>query len=217
MILDKVYCINLVEDTARKEHMIKEFAKVNLLDNVIWMSANRPPKTYKASNYQFSGEFGCALSHLKALVDAIGSSNPIAVFEDDAVFCENAEERIYEVLYNLPPDWSIVRLGGRPQQKLIRYNDYLCIIGKFIQTTGYIVNPIYLKDIVKFMTDRISLNFPNACADNMINDYTLLNSIPGYTCYPPIVHQKDGYSTLRFGDRNYKSLTDSDWVTHRPC
>ncbi len=213
---EKLYCVHLPEDSDRRTHMENEFSKLNILNKITWLSANRPLTGYSSSNYQFPGEFGCTLSHLKVLVDAIGSIKPIAVFEDDAVFAAQTEQQLTDVLNNLPLDWSIIRLGGRPLERLEIYNKHLCVIKKFTQATGYIVNPIYLKDIAKFILDRLGRNFPDACADNLLNDYTLLNNIPGYTCYPPIIWQKDGYSTLRLGNRAYKNLTDQSWVKYKP-
>jgi GR25 family glycosyltransferase involved in LPS biosynthesis len=206
----KIYCINLPEDINRTNFMIDEFNKLDIISKVNFIAANRPPPKYKSSNYQFAGEFGCALSHLKAIIDGINSTNPIVIFEDDAEFINNAENNIKNIIENLPENWSIIWLGGLPREKLIKYNDYLCNVGEFVQLVGYIVNPTHIKPIINFILDNISQPFPNACIDNIINNYTLINK-SGYCSYPPIVSQVDGYSTLRQGNRFYKNLVNDKW------
>lgn len=61
-----------------------------------------------------SGAYGCALSHVavleQALADGIWS---LLVLEDDAVFCEEFTARLQEFKERVPDDWAMVMLGGQ--------------------------------------------------------------------------------------------------------
>jgi len=211
----KIYCINLPGDISRKNEMEDQFTKFNINDSISWMSATRPPKNYKASNYAYAGEFGVSLSHLKIIIDAIGSKKPVLIFEDDAVFADNTETILTESWNHLPDDWSIIYVGGKPLNKLIRYNNYLCKTEDFIQLVGYILNPLHIKNIAKYITDNLSNNHPLSCIDSIVNKYAIQDN-SSYCYYPPIVHQRPGYSTLRQGHRDYVSHTQQHWNTYKP-
>ena len=211
-----IYCINLPEDDERRKHMEKQFKLLEPKFPINWISAARPHSSFKTTNYQFSGEFGVTLSQLKALVHSMGKHVAPMIFEDDVVFCDDAHDRISQFINNLPSDWAIAYLGGCPKEKLVRVNEYVCKVGNFTQAASWLVNIDHINSLINFILDRMSLPFPNACFDNMINDYIRVANNPGYCAYPPIIEQKDGWSTLRQGDRNYKTMIRGEWEKFKP-
>lgn len=212
-----IYCVHLPDDTERYEHMKQQFESVNINNSdVQYTHAARPFNKYQSTNYQFAGEFGVTLSQLKVLISSIEMNKTSMIFEDDIVFCPNASQRISSFIEHLPGDWAIAYLGGCPKEKLVRVNEHVCKVSAFTQAAGWLVNPIHVRSLTNFILDRMGLPFPHACVDNMINDYIRVMEQPGYCAYPPIIEQKDGWSTLRHGDRNYKAMIRDEWEKFKP-
>lgn len=207
-----VFCINLEEDIERRQHMTNQFFNCGI-KNVEFISANRPFNGYKSTNYQYAGEFGVTLSQLKAINVA---KKHAVIFEDDIVFVKDAISRINSFLENLPDDWIIAYLGGCPREKLIPVNDYVCKVGDFTQAAGWIIRDTHQWRLMNFIFERMGRSFPDACFDNMINDYIKVEKNPGYCAYPPIIEQKDGWSTLRQGDRNHRDMIRGEWEKYKP-
>ena len=212
---EKIYCINLPEDTTRKTEMLEQFHKFDISDRITWLAATRPPKNYRACNYMYSGEYGVALSHLKVIIDAVGAQKPVLILEDDAVFADNTEAVLVESWNSLPNNWSLLYIGGKPLNKLTKYNNYICKTTQFIQLVGYIIHPSHIKNIAKFITDNLSNKHPLSCIDSIVNQYAVLDN-SSYCYYPALVHQRPGYSTLRQADRDYTIDTSHHWNKYKP-
>lgn len=218
--LNKIYCVNLDEDIERRISMDEAFNTLGIKKYVKYFCAPRPNPDYTSSNFQFAGEFGCSLSHLKCLINAAPNTEEhdhgILILEDDLIFDEKFHEKFNESLVSIPDDWNVLYLGGRPKKKLMKINSHLCKVDEFLQTTGYVVRTSKIKALAEYFCDRLGTTFPNACADKILNDFILQDSGTGYTLYPPIIEQQDGYSTLRFGDRKYKNMIRAEWDKFKP-
>lgn len=215
---DKIYCINLPEDKERKEQMTINFEKINILDRVDWISAPRPYSDYKSTNYWFAGEFGVVRSQLKALIDGLeyGISNGIVIFEDDVRFIDDAEKVLEKSLNSLPDDWSVFYLGGTPKEMMTRINKNICKVKKFTSAFAYCISKNALKEYIDFFIDRMGCKFPDACCDNILNDFILMKNKNGYACDVPIAWDIPGWSTLRQGDRNYSEGIKKSWINYTP-
>jgi len=215
-----IYCINLPEDVERRQHLKKQFESVNIDDSIVnYMCAEKPFSGYKSTNYQFAGELGCTLSHLKAIIRSMENFDQknLLIVEDDATFHNSLDlkKEINNVINDLHVEWDIIYLGGSPTTKLKNYNDKLCIVtGEFKQTVGYILNAKSKIKLAEFITDSISKPFPNACADNILSNFRKEDRVMCF--YPPLIYQKEGYSPLRNGYRDYRNKTDSHWKENRP-
>ena len=81
------------------------------------------------------GAFGCCLAHVAAQMRVLSDEeysddDPLAFFEDDAVFCDGFLEKLETVAKFVPDDWEILYLGGellltgRPKPKpIFKYTD----------------------------------------------------------------------------------------------
>lgn len=63
------------------------------------------------------GAFGCCLAHVAAQMRVLSDEeysddDPLAFFEDDAVFCDGFLEKLETVAKFVPNDWEILYLGG---------------------------------------------------------------------------------------------------------
>jgi len=59
------------------------------------------------------GAYGCYLSHLLALSDAVTRQERVLILEDDCLFCDNFTQRADAFLTGVPGDWDQVYLGGQ--------------------------------------------------------------------------------------------------------
>lgn len=210
---DKIYCINLVTDHERKTVMKDQFDKLGIQDRINWRSAPRPYAGYYSSNYKFAGEFGVVLSHLKALTDAISSDivNGIAIFEDDVYFDSDTHNLLQRTLDDVPDDWDVLYLGGRPLKKVEHVRGNIYKVDKFTSAMSYCISAKALRDYVNFYIDSMSTPFPDACCDNILNDFILRKFKKGYAMYPTLTSTIPGWSTLRQADRDYEKVFARDW------
>lgn len=215
---DEIYCVHLPEDIDRQNQMKMIFGQLGILNRVINISAPRPYYGYKSTNYSFAGEFGVVRSQLKILVDAL-HRNPtrgVAIFEDDVCFLDNTNEILKTCLNQLPKDWDILYLGGTPKEMMTRVDTHICKVNKFISAMAYCINAKTLKEYIDFYIDRMGEPFPDACCDNILNDFIILKNKNGYACTPPIAWDIPGWSTLRQGHRNYRNGIKTAWETYTP-
>jgi GR25 family glycosyltransferase involved in LPS biosynthesis len=210
---DKIYCINLVTDHERKTVMKDEFDKIGIKDIINWKSAPRPDAGYYSSSYRYAGEFGCVLSHLKALIDANSSDivNGIVVFEDDVYFDDDTNTLLQNALDNLPNDWDVLYLGGRPMKKVEHVQGNIYKVDKFLSTMSYCISAKALRECVNFYIDNLGHSFPDSCCDNILNDFILKKFKKGYAMYPTLTSPTPGWSTLRKSNRNYDVVFYNSW------
>jgi len=60
------------------------------------------------------GEKGCFISHLRIYQKIVQENIPYAIiFEDDAIFCEDFENKLERIIQNIPNNTDILYFGGR--------------------------------------------------------------------------------------------------------
>lgn len=75
------------------------------------------------------GAYGCALSHIAVLEQAMTDQvHSLLVLEDDAVFCSDFGDRVHELGQQVPDDWAMLMLGGQhlygvPNRPVVRCKD----------------------------------------------------------------------------------------------
>ena len=210
---DKIYCINLLTDHERKTIMKKQFEIFDISERVNWVSSPRPYTGYYASNYKYAGEFGVVRSQLKAITDSLSSDlvNGIAIFEDDVLFDEESLSLLAEALDNLPEDWDILNLGGRPLEKVERVKGNIYKVNKFTSAMSYCISAKAIQEYVGHYIDGMAQKFPDACCDNLLNDFILHKGKKGYVMYPNLTSTIPGKSTLRGDVRDYRKIFDEYW------
>lgn len=208
-------CINLPNDTDRKQFMLSQFNELGL--DFLFISSPRPFEGYAANNYQYAGEQGALRSHLKAITSFIGyDDNPVVILEDDVILDPQFKFKLKAFLTDPPPKWDLLYLGGAPRAKVIE-SEYprVSMVTEFTQACGYVLPADALRAFICFAFDRMGEKFPNACYDNILNDFILLNKKIAYAFDPPIVYQAPGFSTLRQGPRNYVDFTNQQWSIYK--
>lgn len=117
---DKIYCINLAERPDKKKKMEERFDKLGI--EVEWFTAvtygfagKIVPALVKSKVSHFNtkqpNEFGAALSHYTVIKKALLEGHEqIFVFEDDAKFDKNFNDKIPKYLDSLPDDANMMML-----------------------------------------------------------------------------------------------------------
>jgi GR25 family glycosyltransferase involved in LPS biosynthesis len=117
--IDKIYVINMEKDLKRKENTIKTFQKYNIYNlsknnNVEIRKAEdwtnkSPPKSFRGPTN--GGAYGCCISHLKCIDDAIEQKyDTVLIMEDDLMFHNNFIEEWNSI--SVPNDWNILYLSA---------------------------------------------------------------------------------------------------------
>jgi GR25 family glycosyltransferase involved in LPS biosynthesis len=104
---DWVFCISH-PITERKDDMTVRLASIGLFAPQFVYAAR--PKSLVMSNMRRnpSTEFGCNLSHIKAVGRAVEVQAKRALFlEDDVVFSDGAETILRSAIEALPEDWDV--------------------------------------------------------------------------------------------------------------
>lgn len=109
---DEIYCINLNKRTDRWEECQKEFNKHNI--NVNRFNAfNGEDFSNEVIPNLNASQIGCLMSH-RELIKKIKSKNlkNALILEDDIQFSDDLNEKLPEIMKQLPSDWDMLYLGG---------------------------------------------------------------------------------------------------------
>lgn len=114
--IQRSYLINLKRRPDRLEESLKEMNKAGIRPVVfpaVDGSALPLPQGWKDG----AGAYGCLESHKRVLENAIlDGLECIAVFEDDAVFTDNYQEKLAHLVRQAPKDWDMLYVGGQHRQ-----------------------------------------------------------------------------------------------------
>ena len=167
----KIYIINLKRETKRRENIIKELKKQNLLDFEI-IDAIDGDKIKKSEldhliskNNKFinpintnmnTPEICCALSHIKVYKRFIQANSDYAlIFEDDAVFLNDFSEKLQKfIIRNFKYKKQIILLSELWQffkKPLDIENEYEIVdVRNAVLTHAYFINKEAAKSLISF-------------------------------------------------------------------
>ncbi len=193
-LVDKAYVINLDRRQDRLERFTKGLPKPWLLPEVIRQKAidvnlAPPPDWFRHE----VGQWGCRQSHLRILEDSLNEGiDSVLIFEDDAEFCPDFNNRLKAFLTELPTDWELVFLGGNHTRPIVKKLSKNVVVPSYVT----LAHAYMVKDI-KNLYRYINKHTPNrAEIDHRIGEYC--NS--GTKVYAPsewLVYQSAGFSDLR--------------------
>ena len=139
--LDKIYVINLEKDIEKRELMKKKLKKYNIKAKYIKAIDGKDSNIFneylenkiKFNNtelYRTPGAYGCLLSHIKVLEDAIENKyNCICIFQDDIIFHKDFYNLLEFQMNYINNDWDVLYLGS-VQRKYINYNKNFYYVSK---------------------------------------------------------------------------------------
>lgn len=199
-----VYVVHL-PNAERKARIAAELARVGF-NNVTYVHAQEPVAGFTMSNMRRNprGEFGCALSHIKAICTAIADGVDRALFvEDDIKF------RHYDFI-EWPEDWRVIYYGGHPREPVQKVDECLYRVGRFSCAEAYEMNRESMREFLQFWCDRAGQ--PNAMFDFILGEFAAQGG--GYALYPTMTYQPPGYSQIggKFDDKT--ALIERGWKTN---
>ncbi|MBP7951611.1 MAG: glycosyltransferase family 25 protein [Verrucomicrobiales bacterium] len=116
-MIPRIYILNLPYKPDRRERLAAHLAELDLFpaDRIRWVKAlsgdwSPGPAWWTAGN----GAWGCLMSHLHVVHDAVMDGlESYLVLEDDVVFHPRAEEMLSRLMREVPDDWDQIYLGGQ--------------------------------------------------------------------------------------------------------
>lgn len=158
--LDKIYVINLERDREKKELMIKKLKKYNINAEFVKAVDGKNPEIYKEyiknkksinifglhGLYRTPGAYGCLLSHIKVLEDAINNNyNQICILQDDIIFHNNFYSEL-NIKLKIIPDYDILYLGSTQLNINWNYNNNYYYVNKNNDVRGF--HSVVLKKVI---------------------------------------------------------------------
>ena len=205
-----VYCIHLPHKERRK-HIEAELARVGF-DDITYIHAQEPVADFTANNMRRNprNEFGCSMSHIKAQMAAISDGCTEALFvEDDAVFADNAWQRLADALDQLDHNYSVLYLGGHPRGPVERLNwiDLYQLKQAFACTEAYCMPAAEMRHFIQFWCDRAGQK--NAMIDFILGEFA--GQRRGYAFYPTLTTQAVGWSVIGKKIDDKADLIERGW------
>ncbi len=140
--IDAVIYINLDNRTDRKNLLLNEFKKINIIDDVYRIAGIPTPK---------NGHKGCCQSHILALELAkLNDWDTVAIFEDDFELNVSPEEynRLIDkaLKYN---KWDVIILHGSEQENKKTIDEDMYYLKHSTQSTAYIIKKEYIDTLLE--------------------------------------------------------------------
>jgi uncharacterized protein YbdZ (MbtH family) len=204
-----VYVIHL--PNAERKAKIAAELESNGFTESRYVAAQEPANGFTMSNMRRNarGEFGCSLSHLKAIATAAADGRSRALFiEDDVVFI--GAERLMDALAELPTGWRVLYLGGHPRSEIQRYSPHLVTAGLWSFAEGYILNRASMLEFLTFWPDHAGQ--PDAMVDLVLGRFAAQGN--SYCIYPTMTHQPVGWSQIGGKVDDKSGCLEKGWRTH---
>jgi GR25 family glycosyltransferase involved in LPS biosynthesis len=138
---------------------------------------------------------GCWDSH-RRLFNKIKEENIeyTLIMEDDVDLVENFQERLNDVISELPDDWDLLYLGGWNVGDIIKYSDKLNLAKKVYTTHAFIVRQKFVDTVIKGINER------QWKVDVLISDILPLGNC--FICNPTLAWQREGFSDIENRETN---------------
>ena len=131
-----------------------------------------------------SGGAGLILSTLELWKQV---NSPTLVIEDDIVFEKGFDNKLKDILNELPEDWDILYLGYYHDPRIIQVSPNIWSAERVYGMYGYIINNKYIN---KILAGIYPFTFQ---IDTEINNFN--KNSKTYIVYPPIIHHPNLFNT----------------------
>jgi len=138
---------------------------------------------------KMQGHIGCLDSHRRLFSFAKENNvDTLMVMEDDIEVDENFNEKLENIMIQLPEDWDLLYLGGWNVGEKNSYSDLLDVAEKVYTTHAFIVKNKFFNTIIDSINSR-----------DWKVDVLLSESLPKGKCFisnPTIAWQREGFSDI---------------------
>lgn len=110
-----------IEELKNKKIELKEYKKYKIFDKnypefivKYWLAKDKMIiKKRKRKRHLTVGEFGCMLSHFRAIYNVAKSKDKLGmIFEDDIILCDNFNEKMKSILEKAPKNFDILKFDN---------------------------------------------------------------------------------------------------------
>ncbi|MCK9326920.1 MAG: glycosyltransferase family 25 protein [Bacteroidales bacterium] len=181
------YCINLEKRKDRWESVSAEFRKVGI--TIERIEAIYGSTLTECPNMLSRGEYGCLLSHIKAIEAGISSgAERFVIFEDDVVFSSMFNFLFDRWYLEIPLDWRVINFGVRNKMKPLEIGKHVRKLCQFWNAHAYAVKRVYAQELVNLL--RVS----QGSMDSVLSKFCDTGGVYGFS--EMLVWQCPGYSDI---------------------
>lgn len=214
---ERVFVVSLAKRADRREQFTTSLRRAGFTWNVETFDAFNGSRLAVPSPFEGvpAAAFGCWLSHLYILTMAANKDwKNVLIFEDDALFTDDAAETLDAALDELPDDWDQFYLGFQPwNTKLVKpevISPHVWRVGDANRTHAYAFNRRGYKTFLKHLYEwhKKPRGFH---VDHWLGvlhrqlEPDGKHTVNVYAVRPQIVAQSDGYSDIS-NRNNYTNL-----------
>lgn len=177
----RAYYINLNGRTERRELMMKTWQDIVNLRRI-------PGVEIPAEEF---GAKGCFQAHKNAFSESSMSNELSLIMEDDIMPTSNFEQKLQDVLRELPNDWCILMVGfnTNDQSEFLKINDKIAKAKKYIMAGHcYIVNPKFYRTFYQELRNPSHGENFDSLLINLQQEHSI------YMCVPTLCYQYSSYS-----------------------
>lgn len=145
-------------------------------------------------------EAACKASHIKALFALAGSKDDWGIIiEDDIFFLDRFEERLKQVVSELPEDWAAIWLGGFEKVRSEKYSENANRVISQLGAFAYVVRKDFANTLIGAL-DR---------GTHLTTDGVYAQIQKRYKCFRAVlVGHHSGWSTIQRRNVDYKQLRE---------
>jgi GR25 family glycosyltransferase involved in LPS biosynthesis len=227
----KTYLINL---DSRKDRLKKfddnstiEYTRFSAIDGKKLKPNEQLQRIFEGNNFNMRvGLVGCAMSHIKLLIDLLKSDKEIfCILEDDATFGPNFEEQMKHLikkLEKLEKGWDLVYLGNHiyPEFKHPIYNESkmpsLQIMNREVSLTrsmggmyAYLITKDGIKKFLNFLNINGVINGIDTLQQKAMNEMKTFYSLPHIVFSECVLPGKNIDSDIQY---NNDSLSMKNYI-----
>jgi GR25 family glycosyltransferase involved in LPS biosynthesis len=195
--VDQVYVINLDRRKDRLEKVIAEMEKYGIKFQRYPAVDGSLLQDEKTDRFNI----GCTLSHKNVIQDALNKGyEKICVFEDDVQLNVRFNKEFYPAFQELPENWDLFYLGANNLIPPTPVTKRIHRIYNSLTLHAYLVNSRVFVKLIDLL-EKVKNNEPGDSAVRIIQKEN--NS---YIINPRLAYQKQGFSDIRLGFRNYDKV-----------
>ena len=150
-VFDKILYINLKHRNDRKNQILNELKKMDILEDKIYR--------IDAVHEKYNGHIGCAKSHIKTIEFAKKNNfKTVAVFEDDFVFTEEKSvvfKKIKDFLNNFEGKWDIIQLTTVFKKLSDTEHDSIKKVKSATTSSAYIINSTFYDKLINILKESL--------------------------------------------------------------
>ena len=206
LTVDAWYLLNLDRRPDRLEQATSQLATAGI-PFLRWPAVDGGRLPLPPNETKGSGAFGCRLSHIEIMRNAIEQGHEcVGVLEDDVVLTTDFASKLDQALTVVPTDWELLYLGCQHRQNPLAtgVNGIVKCVDCH-RTHAYVVRGEAIKKLFQLWSSN------TGHVDHILRDSGSFKSLNAYAIDPQIAGQSEGVSDIANRSNGEK------WWERKPC